>query len=46
MKVICAWCRRKLGEKAPLENPGETHTICAACREEFNREPRQEACHG
>lgn len=34
MTVICAWCKQKLGEKP---GAGETHTICAACREEFFR---------
>ena len=33
MKIICAWCRREgksgiLGEKSPLTDQGETHSIC------------------
>lgn len=33
MKVSCAWCQREgqpasLGERAPLDNPAETHGIC------------------
>ena len=33
MQVICSWCRREgrvglVGEKAPLEDRQETHTIC------------------
>ena len=33
MKIICAWCRRDgkpglLGEKSPLTNQSETHSIC------------------
>ena len=33
MKVICSWCQREgrpslLGEREPLDDPGETHGIC------------------
>ena len=33
MKIICAWCQRDgkpslLGEKSPLTNQTETHSIC------------------
>lgn len=33
MKVICSWCRREgrsgfVGEKAPLDDLRETHSIC------------------
>ena len=33
MKVTCAWCQYEgrpaiLGERAPLDNPAETHGIC------------------
>ena len=33
MKVSCAWCQREgrpasLGERAPLDDPAETHGIC------------------
>jgi len=33
MKVTCAWCQREgqpasLGERAPLDDPAETHGIC------------------
>jgi hypothetical protein len=33
MKVSCAWCQHEgqpasLGERAPLDNPAETHGIC------------------
>ena len=27
MKRICAWCKRSMGEKEPLDNPKETHGI-------------------
>ena len=33
MKITCAWCQREgqpasLGERAPLDDPAETHGIC------------------
>lgn len=33
MRIICSWCRREgdiglIGEKAPLEDFRETHSIC------------------
>ncbi len=33
MKVVCSWCRGEgqdgfVGEKAPLDDPRETHSIC------------------
>jgi hypothetical protein len=28
----CAWCRRELGEVAPLEDRSVTHGLCAECR--------------
>ena len=33
MRIICSWCRREgkigfIGEKAPLDDPRETHSIC------------------
>jgi hypothetical protein len=33
VKVICSWCQREgrpslLGEREPLDDPGETHGIC------------------
>ncbi|HXG04792.1 MAG TPA: hypothetical protein VNO23_15425 [Candidatus Binatia bacterium] len=33
MKAFCAWCRREglvgfLGDREPLDDPGETHGIC------------------
>jgi hypothetical protein len=35
MRIICSWCRREgaiglIGEKAPLEDLRETHSICKA----------------
>lgn len=31
MKRICAWCGKKMGEIAPLDDPGITHGICRWC---------------
>jgi len=33
MRIMCAWCQREgepasLGERAPLDDPAETHGIC------------------
>jgi len=37
MKIVCAWCKEEgrgvvLGEREPLEDTTETHTICARHR--------------
>lgn len=37
IKIICAWCKRVLGEKESDE-PGDTHTICASCLAKQNEE--------
>lgn len=45
MKVSCAWCQREgqpasLGERAPLDDPAETHGICRRHTQELvNRLP-------
>lgn len=31
MKIICFECQQEIGEKAPFEDPSETHTICHEC---------------
>jgi len=31
MIVICAWCKKELGEKEPMENKTETHGVCCFC---------------
>ena len=38
MRRQCAWCGKTLGYKAPLENPGTTHGICAHCGKRFEDE--------
>jgi len=32
MDLICAWCKKKLGEK---EGDGETHGICDDCLNQY-----------
>jgi hypothetical protein len=43
MKRQCAWCKENLGQSAPLDDKGITHTICLACGEKMLAESRQ-AC--
>lgn len=31
----CAWCRRVIGLKTPIENMAVTHGICARCSREL-----------
>jgi len=35
MKVVCAWCGKDLGSKAPYEDKSITHTICAECKKKY-----------
>jgi hypothetical protein len=35
MIIVCAWCKEVLGEKEPLDDKGETHTICDKCRGKY-----------
>jgi hypothetical protein len=37
MRIVCSWCRKEgkaefVGEKAPLDDPRETHGICVVHR--------------
>ena len=32
---ICSYCHENLGETPPLNDPAETHGICAPCRDHF-----------
>jgi hypothetical protein len=36
LQIICAWCKRHLGEKEvkqlPQDRPAITHSICPECR--------------
>ena len=40
MLVICSWCKKKLGEKEPLADKTETHTICEECEKKFEEEDK------
>lgn len=31
MKVVCAWCKKDLGEKEPLEEKTVSHGMCEEC---------------
>lgn len=32
MKIQCGWCKRWIGEKAPIQDRSVTHSICQACQ--------------
>jgi hypothetical protein len=36
MQVICAYCKKKMGEK-PSQHPGDSHGVCPECLETQNR---------
>jgi len=38
MKVVCAWCQKKLPDKAPLADTAVSHGICAGCEKAFTEE--------
>lgn len=38
MKVECAWCKKMLGEKEPLDDLQVTHGICSECMANFMTE--------
>jgi hypothetical protein len=42
MTAICAWCKKHLGEKEPLEVRTETHGICEACFAEMAERVRHD----
>ena len=31
VKVVCAWCKKEMGEKPLLEDLTTTHSICESC---------------
>ena len=35
---ICAWCKKKIGEKPPYEDRTETHGVCDKCLEKIREE--------
>ena len=38
--VICAWCKRVLGMKEPVEDERITHGICSECQLKLIREAK------
>jgi len=32
MKIVCAWCKKDMGEKPPYEDKSVTHSICPECK--------------
>lgn len=32
MRVACAWCKRDMGYKEPLDDPSISHGMCDECR--------------
>lgn len=41
MKIICSWCKKSMGEKAPLDNPSTTDGVCDECSEKLFTELRE-----
>lgn len=37
MISICAWCKKVMGEKEPLDDKRETHGICPECKEKLKQ---------
>ena len=35
MEIICAWCKKHMGSKEPLEDKSISHTICRECSIKF-----------
>jgi hypothetical protein len=31
MTIVCAWCKKKICEKEPLEDDSVSHSICEIC---------------
>jgi len=43
MIIQCAWCKKHLGEKAPLSDQSVTHSICESCMKKATKKnPGQE----
>ena len=38
MKIVCAWCKKKMGEKPPLKDKRVTHGMCTDCAKKANEE--------
>lgn len=39
MRIVCAWCKKELGEKEPLTNKETTHGICSECATKMMSNP-------
>ena len=42
MIIVCAWCKKELGEKEPIEDKSITHTICSDCEKKMFNEGDQD----
>ena len=38
MIIICCVCKKKIGEKPPLESTIETHSYCEECKSKVEKE--------
>jgi len=43
MRIVCAWCKKDMGEKPPYEDKGTTHSICPECKAKHFPEGAQSA---
>lgn len=42
MIIICAWCKREMGEIPPLDDNRISHGICPECGRELERAESEE----
>lgn len=42
MKIICAWCKKFLGEKEPFDDLSETHAKCTDCLKKQSEDNRRD----
>ena len=33
MKIVCAWCKKNMGDKPPLKDMSTSHGMCEECFE-------------
>jgi transcriptional regulator with PAS, ATPase and Fis domain len=38
MKIVCSYCRKKTGEKEPLDDDRVSHTICHDCYKHYSKQ--------
>ena len=41
MRIICAWCKKPMGEKEPINDNRITHAICEECSQKVKQELKQ-----